>query len=313
VTVNNISTNITFNPNYININVGQNISVNINSGNNNNLYISSVSNPNIVTANLSGSTLNLRGQNTGTSLVTVCNSNSNSQCGTLTVNVGNNNQGSLYFTTTSLPQARVNQYYSYQLGISGGSAPYNFSVYSGSLPQGLFLTNGGLIWGIPTSTSTANFSIRATDNFGGSIISSTFYMTPTTGSVAGSFTYNNGTLVNDNGTIYITYKNTKSGFANYTAFAGMGFKLENTINASTNGINLSGFTVTNPNAAHPWGSWIKNGSTIYFVHESGLIPIPTYDTFTNNGGVIKSVVEANSFDFNKTIQSAMIFNDNRLK
>jgi hypothetical protein len=318
VTVNfNSTSNLTFSPNPVSLNQYQTMSVNIYSNNTTNYYISNNSNSNAVSASINGSMLTLYGQNIGTSTITICTSNTN-QCGTLNVTIGGgNNQGNLFFITNSLPslpQPRVNQYYSYQLDVSGGIAPYNYYVYSGYLPTGLSLSSSGLIYGTPSNTAISNFSVRVADNYGRSGISQNFTLSPTMGSIAGSLIYNNGTLINDNGTIYITYKNTKSGFGSMFAFTSHGFQLKNVINASTAGLTNSGFViVATADNIHPWGSWIKNGSTIYFVHDSGLIPIPSMDIFTSNGGLIANVVEASGYDFNRPMQYPMQFNDPRLR
>ena len=153
--------------------------------------------------------------------------------------------------------------------------------------------------------------MRVTDNFGRAFYGPT--LTLSSGAVLGSQTYNNGTLVNDNGTIHIAYKNLKSAFANMPAFRGLGYSLGNVIVGSTSSMFSSGFVVGSSNIAHPWGSWVKSGTTVYFVHETGLVPISSYDIFLNNGGPAAGVVKANSYDLMKPLLSVMSYNDTRLK
>jgi hypothetical protein len=69
-------------------------------------------------------------------------------------------------TTTTLPQGTVNASYSQTVAASGGKAPYSWTVASGSLPNGLTMSAGGVISGTPTATGTANFSVRVTDALG---------------------------------------------------------------------------------------------------------------------------------------------------
>lgn len=69
----------------------------------------------------------------------------------------------LGFLTTSLPQAYINQQYSAQLEVSGGAAPYSFSILAGSLPTGLTLGSNGLIAGTPATTSFNSITFRVTD------------------------------------------------------------------------------------------------------------------------------------------------------
>jgi hypothetical protein len=75
------------------------------------------------------------------------------------------NQGtSLSITTTSLPGGVLNVSYSAQLAAVGGTAPYTWSIDSGSLPPGLSLSGStGAISGTPTTTGTFNFTVRGTD------------------------------------------------------------------------------------------------------------------------------------------------------
>lgn len=72
-------------------------------------------------------------------------------------------------TTTSLPQGTDSTLYiAVQLTAIQGSAPYTWSVYNGSLPNGLALSSNGLITGTPTSLTTNiySFTVRVTDTTG---------------------------------------------------------------------------------------------------------------------------------------------------
>jgi hypothetical protein len=46
---------------------------------------------------------------------------------------------------------------------SGGTAPFTFSVASGTLPAGLTLSAAGVLSGTPTAAGTSNFSVRVTE------------------------------------------------------------------------------------------------------------------------------------------------------
>jgi Putative Ig domain len=56
----------------------------------------------------------------------------------------------LTIVTASLPSATVGKSYAVGLIGNGGSAPYTWSVASGSLPPGLGLNAAGSIFGTPT-------------------------------------------------------------------------------------------------------------------------------------------------------------------
>jgi subtilisin family serine protease len=66
--------------------------------------------------------------------------------------------------TGSLPSGLLNGYYSQTLQVSGGSPPYIWSIFSGSLPQGLSLNGStGEISGTPSATGIYSFTIRVID------------------------------------------------------------------------------------------------------------------------------------------------------
>ncbi|MEJ0021449.1 MAG: hypothetical protein WDN47_02570 [Candidatus Doudnabacteria bacterium] len=314
---------ISFSQNNVNLNIGQSTSISIFNNLNssfNTYYISGNTNSNVVSASISGNTINLYGMNSGSTTITVYSSQNSSNLGTLYVIVGgyNNNSGTLYFSSLTPTQAVAGQYYNYQLQVLGGTSPYSFSLNSGSMAPGLLVASNGNIVGTPTIAGNYNFTVRASDYIGRSVISGTMYINVLNnfsypGNVAGTSIYSNGTLLNDNGTIYIVYKNTKTGFGNLAAFRGLGFKLSNVIVGSDPSLINSGFIIGSANMAHPWGSWIKNGSTVYFVHDQGLIPISSHDVFINNGGRDNLVVAANAYDLTKPILDIMSNSDPRLR
>ena len=70
---------------------------------------------------------------------------------------------SLTLSPSSLPPATLNAPYSAQLTVSGGTAPYSFSLLSGNLPTGLIMPANGLISGTPTQQTTVSFTVQARD------------------------------------------------------------------------------------------------------------------------------------------------------
>ncbi|HEX5735108.1 MAG TPA: DUF4214 domain-containing protein [Blastocatellia bacterium] len=73
--------------------------------------------------------------------------------------------GPLSVLTSSLTGGLVGISYSQVLLATGGTAPYTWSLVSGSgsLPPGLNLSTNGTITGTPTTTGTFNFTVRVTD------------------------------------------------------------------------------------------------------------------------------------------------------
>lgn len=65
----------------------------------------------------------------------------------------------------TLPGATVGVNFNATLNVSGGTAPYTFSISWGKLPAGLTIsTKTGTISGLPTKTGTYTFSVHVTDS-----------------------------------------------------------------------------------------------------------------------------------------------------
>ena len=69
-------------------------------------------------------------------------------------------------TDEFIPAMHLNVATSYQLTPWGGTAPYTFSINSGSLPPGVTMTSGGLISGTPTVAGEYLVCITVTDSVG---------------------------------------------------------------------------------------------------------------------------------------------------
>src|SRR6202035_4565143 len=79
-----------------------------------------------------------------------------------TVNIGI--PASLTINPSSLPAGTQNAPYSQTVSASGGTAPYIYSIASGSLPVGLVLAAGtGVISGTPTGSGPSTFTVQALD------------------------------------------------------------------------------------------------------------------------------------------------------
>lgn len=74
--------------------------------------------------------------------------------------------GTVAIAPASLPAGTVAVAYNQTLTASVGTAPFTFAVTAGSLPNGLTLSTGGAITGVPTTIGTFNFTVTATDNNG---------------------------------------------------------------------------------------------------------------------------------------------------
>jgi uncharacterized protein YhjY with autotransporter beta-barrel domain len=63
-----------------------------------------------------------------------------------------------------LPTATAESAYSQTFSTSGGTAPYQYAVASGSLPTGLSLNSAGALTGTPTVAGSFIFSVKSTDS-----------------------------------------------------------------------------------------------------------------------------------------------------
>jgi hypothetical protein len=98
----------------------------------------------------------------GTSSFTVQVTDANSLTGTQALTITVNAAPTI--TTSSLPAGTQNAAYSATLTASGGTAPYTWSLTSGSLPAGLTLASStGVISGTPTSAGTSSFTVQVAD------------------------------------------------------------------------------------------------------------------------------------------------------
>jgi hypothetical protein len=71
----------------------------------------------------------------------------------------------LAISLATLPGATATKAYSAPLSATGGTAPYTWSIASGQLPAGLFISpSTGSISGTPTTIATTNFAVTVTDS-----------------------------------------------------------------------------------------------------------------------------------------------------
>jgi hypothetical protein len=86
-----------------------------------------------------------------------------SNTATLTVKAG---PSPLQISTSQLPAGTIALAYSSSLIVRGGSAPYTWSLLSGTLPTGLMLNSAGTISGTPTAAGIYVFSVQVSDGQG---------------------------------------------------------------------------------------------------------------------------------------------------
>jgi Putative Ig domain/Beta-propeller repeat len=70
---------------------------------------------------------------------------------------------SFQITTATLPNWTAGETFSQTLSITGGEAPFTWSVAAGELPPGLALSSSGVVWGSPSQTGTWRFTLALVD------------------------------------------------------------------------------------------------------------------------------------------------------
>jgi hypothetical protein len=71
------------------------------------------------------------------------------------------------FLTESLPQFTIGTATNFQIQVCCGTAPYTFTLVSGTMPAGLSLSSSGVISGTPTGpASDTTICIRLDDSAG---------------------------------------------------------------------------------------------------------------------------------------------------
>lgn len=65
---------------------------------------------------------------------------------------------------SAMPSGAVTVAYNATLTAGGGVSPYTWSVISGTLPQGLTLSSGGVLSGTPTAAGSSTVTIQVTDS-----------------------------------------------------------------------------------------------------------------------------------------------------
>lgn len=70
----------------------------------------------------------------------------------------------LVFTGPAPPRGKVGQPYSHQFIATDGVPPYQFTLTTATLPDGLTLTSSGLLSGTPALHGISNIEVTVTDS-----------------------------------------------------------------------------------------------------------------------------------------------------
>jgi len=105
----------------------------------------------------------------------------------------------------------------------------------------------------------------------------------------------NGTLVNDDGTVYIITGGKRAGFTSAAVFAGLGFSFSTVILGDTSFL-VALPPISTSTQAHPQGTLVNDHGTLYAMGTANKIGIPTMAVLQSWGFKISELVIANSYD-----------------
>jgi plastocyanin len=107
--------------------------------------------------------------------------------------------------------------------------------------------------------------------------------------------YLDGSLILDNGTIYLIEYGKKRPFASMNVFNGWGYKMSNVMQASTANVP-AGDGLFTADQRHVRGSIVVHNGTVYFLGANTRYAFPSADVFLSWSLKFSDVVPANSYD-----------------
>ncbi len=104
-----------------------------------------------------------------------------------------------------------------------------------------------------------------------------------------------GSLINDNGTVYLMTNGMRAGFTSAANFTGLGYSFANVIPGDTSFL-ASASLINSTAMAHPVGTLVNQSGTVYLMTTAGKMGIPSLSVFNSWGYSFSKVVPANSYD-----------------
>jgi protocatechuate 3,4-dioxygenase beta subunit len=200
----------------------------------------------------------------------------------------------LTITTTSLPSGTIGTAYSATVSASGGTAPYTWSLASGSLPGGLTLNGtNGAISGMPSGSGTFTFTIQVKDSGSPTAQTATQqYSIAISGSTSNPLTITTTSL--PNGTVNTAYSQTVTAQGGTTPYtfsisagtlpAGLSMSSSGTISGTPTTTGSSSFTIQVTDSGSPTAQTVTQQYSIV-ISGSTTNPLSITTTSLPNGTV----------------------------
>lgn len=131
--------------------------------------------------------------------------------------------------------------------------------------------------------------------------------------------YPTGTLAKENGIIYFLMGKdaVKVPFTSMDVFTALGYKAQNIKDLDLSAFRMPAtYFLNDKNMQHPWGSVVQKNGVLYYVHETGMIGIPSIEIFTANGFTPDMILPMNAADEavlqNMPVMYPLELNDDRI-
>lgn len=216
-------------------------------------------------------------------------------------------------TTSPLPSGTVGSFYNTDVSSIGGNGALTWYLISGSLPNGLGLsyTSNCLscqspitISGTPVFPGISTFTLKVGTVTPEDVPVSKEFSITIAPSAAPSNNVSSppstilpvdGSLILDNGAIYIIENSLKRPIVSMGVFSGLGYKLSQVIAQDISAVN-SGESILSSGMRHTRGALIIFNGEIYFMGKDLRYPYPSAEVFLSWGAKFENVISANSFD-----------------
>jgi hypothetical protein len=141
-------------------------------------------------------------------------------------------------------------------------------------------------------TSAGAFTSYGFNSFGTVVAASAEDLALPTGAFVPAM---DGSLINDNGTVYLITNGQRAGFTSAANFLGLGYSFSNVIAGDTS-FMTSAPLISSTSMAHPAGTLVNQAGTVYLITSTGKQGIPSLAVFNSWGYSFSKVVPANQYD-----------------
>jgi len=190
--------------------------------------------------------------------------------------------------------------------------PNGVLVDIGDANHTVYLITGGQRQGIPSPTVFASYGY----SFDKVVPANSYDQALPEGEV---MKYADGTLVNDNGTIFLIGNGQKRGFTTADVYTGLGYSFTGSsvvvpedIYTATFAEYTGGAVIDSADEAHPNGALVDVNGTVFQIDNGTLVGIPSEAVFGSHGLSWDNVVPSNAADQAMTVGANMKFADGTL-